>query len=151
MSDLNPVYRTSPAAVDRRRKLVRAFQGLALLCGILALLAQAWLVAALSLALPALLRPRSWLERYAGRELRLQLQALEERTGGFTRFMLYEDMMQLRMLQGPGEKVLGLEIRGPKGGFLLKNYENMEAVFAELARRKPGTVIVEVEPVKFVF
>lgn len=138
-------FKTSSSAIARRRALVMAFRVLAGAAAGLAAAQGHWTAALAMAAMLLILRPGRWLTRYASRVLLLQPNALEERTSGFTRFMLYEEIVQLRMFQKHGEKVKALEVRGPQGGFWIRDYEGMEEIFAELVRRKPPRVIVEVE------
>jgi hypothetical protein len=149
------IFKSSLAALEERRKLIRDLRlGLCLAMALLwAALGNAPAPVRLFFGLLSL--PLVWglwrldgeglLKPFAGRELRIQDNALEIVSGGFTKLLFFEQLEQLRMIQGKDERVLALELRTLDGGALLKGYENMEALFSALNARKPQRVLIEVE------
>jgi len=151
-------FQVSPRALKGRRALVISLK--------LALMAVAWalalavdnsgVAAAIKWALAfmitvglyemdgaALFRP------LLDRELRLQPGAIEERRGLFTRFITYERFEHLRVTQDLRERVTRIVIDTDEGSLALWGYEGMERLFAELAARKPGRVMIEVQVRRF--
>ena len=63
----------------------------------------------------------------------------------FTRFIMFEELMQMRVVQDHDERVLSVELRTDKGAVLLTGYEGMERLFTSLVQRKPKNVVVELE------
>jgi hypothetical protein len=152
-------FKTSQASIQERQRLILEIRlAAALALGIACLAASAWppyarlacWAAAALLALGILrLKPRALLASLEGRELRIQEQALELVRGNFTRLLFYNQLEQLRMIQGPGEKVLALQLRTLDGSVVLRGYENMEALFTALMSRKPPRVLLEVEESRY--
>jgi hypothetical protein len=152
-------FKTAPAAIQERRQLLRDLRlGLALALALLCLAlenaplgvqAACWALAALLLWGLWRLDGEGLLAPFASRELRIQESALELVEGRFTRLLFFEQLEQLRMIQGRDEKVLALELQTLEGALLLRGYENMESLFAILNARKPGRVLLEVEEIRF--
>jgi hypothetical protein len=144
-------FRTSEEALKGRRQLLQALKAMAALVLGLALYAFLPNGPLLWAGIPVCaffiwqISLRRWLEAYATRELAIQMNAIEEKHKGFTRFILFDELEQLRVTQGKNEKILAVELRTLQGAFVLRGYENMEALFGHLSRLKPAKVIIEVE------
>ena len=112
----NPVFKTSAEAVAERRRLLgtlKLFTGLALAAALGAYEPanlQLWLGLAACLLLLWRLDLARWLKPYAARELKVQAQTVEENRLGLTRFILFEQLEQLRARQSKGEKILAIEL-----------------------------------------
>jgi hypothetical protein len=155
------VFKTSAAALAERRGLLKQLRlGLSLaLCLLCAALSKApGGVQALAWGLSGLLIWGFWkldgeglIAPFAGRELRIQDNALEIVQGRFTRLLFFSQIEQLRMIQAKDESVLALELETLDGGVRLEGYEGMAALFTALNTRKPPKVLLEVEERGFDF
>jgi hypothetical protein len=153
------IFRSSPQAIAERRQVLEGLRwgsvaSLLLLAWLiwgspLWLEILVWLLALALIASLARLSIEPLLEPYASRELRLQENAMELVEGNFTRLLFFEHLESLRMIQGKGEKVLALEIKGMDSSLVLRGYENMELLFAQISERRPQQVLLEVVEAKF--
>ena len=149
----------SPRAVTQRRWLVRACK-LLLLSGLLALglssrpslvgliLAQWLTLAALGWALW-----RAGDKRLLGplleRELLLHEQALELRRGDFKRYVVYEALRHVKVVQGPGERLLSLTLELEDDSVVLRDLDGLPEAFAAVAGAKPDSAVIEIEERRF--
>lgn len=152
-------FRSAPQAIQERRQVLEALRW----GSVLSLLLLSWLIwgnplwfeilvwllAVALITTLARLDIEPLLEPYASRELRLQENAMELLEGNFTRLLFFEHLEGLRMIQGKGEKVLALEIKGMDSSLVLRGYENMELLFAQVSERRPQQVLLEVVEAKF--
>jgi len=149
----------SPRALGQRRWLLRAASALGL--GVLLLLGLSirsrgpvlvlgqWLMlAALGLALWRWSR-QTLLQPLQERELLLHDQALELRRGAFKRFVVYSALRHVKVVQGPGERLLSLTLELDDDSVLLRDLDGLPEAFAAVAGAKPDAAVIEIEDQRF--
>ena len=85
------------------------------------------------------------LQAASSRRVLIHEQALELRSRGFSRFVVFESLRHLSMAQGPQEQVLSLTLHTEDDSLRLAGFEGMGRLFSELAARKPTACLLEVE------
>jgi hypothetical protein len=146
----------SARALGQRRALLTAVKlALGALAGLLAW--RFWpasLGAALGLALGLLAlawglwrwRGLAVLAPLAERELRLHAHALELRRGDFKRFVVFESLRHIRVVQAPrGERLLSLRLDTDDDSLLLRDLDGLPEAFAAIAGAKPDKTLIEID------
>lgn len=154
-----PTRRFGPSrrALGQRRALVYSFKAGLWVCALLAA-RQFWPTAGvLVLVLTALLLALAWgLWRWQGldvlltplaeRELTLHAQALELRRGDFKRFVVFESLRHIRVVQVPGgRRLISLRLELDDDSLLLRDLDGLPEAFAALVGAKPDKTLVEID------
>lgn len=79
------------------------------------------------------------------RQLLLHDQALELRRGAFTRFVVYEALRHIKVVQGPGERLLSLTLDLDDDSVVLRDLEGLPEAFAAVAGAKPDGAVIEID------
>ena len=79
------------------------------------------------------------------RQLLLHDQALELRRGAFTRFVVYEALRHVKVVQGPGERLLSLTLDLDDDSVVLRDLEGLPEAFAAVAGAKPDGAVIEID------
>jgi hypothetical protein len=79
------------------------------------------------------------------RRLLLRDQALELQRGTFKRFVVYESLRHVKLVQGPEERLLSLRLDLDDDSVLLRDLEGLPEAFAAVAGSKPDSAIIEIE------
>jgi len=142
-------------ALQQRQWLLQGVKALALAClGAVLLIFQppAWWAELLKWAVALGLGWTVWrlpgealLAPIRQRSLVLHEQALELNRGGFRRFIVFENLKHVRLLQGRGERLIAIELHTADDSVLLRDLDGLGEVFAALSARKPASVLIEVE------
>ena len=142
----------SARALRQRRALVWAAHALLLLLAALLwrrLPAGPAAPAALAVALGLLLwstRPQVLLRSLRSRELSLHAQALELRRGAFKRFVVFEAVRHIHVVQGPrGERLLSLRLDTDDDSLMIRDMDGLPEAFAALAGAKSERSLIEIE------
>jgi hypothetical protein len=88
---------------------------------------------------------RRLLAPLAERRLLLHDQALELQRGAFKRFVVYEGLRHVKLVQGPDERLLSLRLDLDDDSVLLRDLEGLPEAFAAVAGSKPDSAIIEIE------
>jgi hypothetical protein len=83
------------------------------------------------------------------RRLLLHDQALELQRGAFKRFVVYEGLRHVKLVQGPDERLLSLRLDLDDDSVLLRDLEGLPEAFAAVAGSKPDSAIIEIEQRRF--
>ncbi len=149
-------FGASARAFQQRRLLLRALKLLLLSC----LLILAWRFQPPSLAFNAvkwaLVGGLAWglwraqgvalLQRLAERELSLHANALELKRGDFKRFVVFESLRHIRVVQAPrGERLISIRLDTDEDSLLLRDLEGLPEAFAAIAGAKPDKALIEIE------
>jgi hypothetical protein len=145
----------SARAVAQRRGILIALQALFILAGFLlardlppSLGARAAVVAMVGLLLFSS-RPAVMLKPLQERELSLHAAALELRRGAFKRFLVFEALRHIRVVQVPGgSRLLSLRLDTDDDSLLIRDMDGLPEVFAAVAGGKPDNAIIEIEEKK---
>ncbi|HTB34039.1 MAG TPA: hypothetical protein VK842_04200 [bacterium] len=92
---------------------------------------------------------RRLLAPLAERRLLLHDQALELQRGAFKRFVVYEGLRHVKLVQGPEERLLSLRLDLDDDSVLLRDLEGLPEAFAAVAGSKPDSAIIEIEQRRF--
>lgn len=80
------------------------------------------------------------------RSLTLHANALELRRGDFKRFVVFESLRHVRVVQSPGgERLLSLRLDTDDDSLLLRDFEGLPEVFAAVAGAKPERTLIEID------
>lgn len=146
----------SARALQQRSWIVLGLKGLILAC----LLLLAWRFQPPSLAFNALkwalVAGLAWglwraegalvLKPLQDRSLSLHANALELRRGDFKRFVVFESLRHVRVVQSPGgERLLSLRLDTDDDSLLLRDFEGLPEVFAAVAGAKPERTLIEID------
>jgi len=104
-----------------------------------------WLGLALAAALLWRWQGRRLLAPLAERRLLLHDQALELQRGEFKRFVVYEGLRHVKLVQGPDERLLSLRLDMDDDSVLLRDMEGLPEAFAAVAGAKPDSAVIEIE------
>ena len=85
----------------------------------------------------------------AERRLLLHDQALELQRGVFKRFVVYEGLRHVKVVQGPQERLLSLRLDLDDDSVLLRDLEGLPEAFAAVAGAKPDSAVIEIEERRF--
>ena len=85
----------------------------------------------------------------AERKLLLHDQALELQRGAFKRFVVYEGLRHVNVVQGPQERLLSLRLDLDDDSVLLRDLEGLPEAFAAVAGAKPDSAVIEIEERRF--
>jgi len=83
------------------------------------------------------------------RELLLHDQALELKRGAFTRFVVYSGLRHVKVVQGPGERLLSLTLELDDDSVVLRDLDGLPEAFAAVAGAKPDAAVIEIEERRF--
>lgn len=145
----------SQRALAQRRALWSAFKAALGALGVLAAWA-AWPQGAAArgaaiLALAALAwalwrwRGLAFLAPLAERELRLHAHAVELRRGDFKRFVVFEGLRHVSVVQAPGGgRLLSLRLDTDEDSVLLRDLDGLPEAFAAIAGAKPDHALIEI-------
>jgi hypothetical protein len=149
----------SPRALAQRRWLLAGAQALLLAVlillglgirshGLVLVLGQWLLLAVLGWGLWHSGR-RALLQPLLERELLLHDQALELRRGAFKRFVVYSSLRHVKVVQGPGERLLSLSLDLEDDSVTLRDLDGLPEAFAAVAGAKPDSAVIEIEERRF--
>lgn len=80
------------------------------------------------------------------RELTLHDSSLELRRGDFKRFVVFESLRHVRVVQSPGgERLLSVRLDLDDGSVLLRDLEGLPEIFAAIAGAKPDKALIEID------
>jgi hypothetical protein len=79
------------------------------------------------------------------RHLLLHENALELNRGGFRRFVVFESLQHVQLIQGRHERLVALVLHTADDSVLLRDMEGLGEVFAAVSAAKPPKVLIEVE------
>jgi hypothetical protein len=149
-------FGSSQRALSQRRGLVWLFKGLLLsIFLILALKFQPpelWAVALKWLAFGAIVwglwqaRGRLFMDALLERELIIHANALEMRRGSFRRFLVFESLRHIKVVQSPGgERLLSIRLDTEDDSLLLRGMDGLPEAFAAIAGAKPDRTLIEID------
>jgi hypothetical protein len=148
-------FGASERALKQRRGVIAAFKGLALAClGVLLLIFQppVWWAELLKWAVAAGLGWGLWrmkgaalLDPLKQRHLLLHEHALELQRGGFRRFVVFESLQHVQLLQGRDERLIALVLLSADDIVLLRDMDGLGEVFAAVSAAKGPKVFIEVD------
>ena len=153
---LSQEFKTSSEEVQKLRRVVTALRAAAVTAALLCLPAAlpygpaGWAVGG-TLALVLLVlawrsRPDEWLEPLSKRLLRVQAQAIEISKGKFTRFILFDDILQLRVQRRKDDSITAIILVTQEGPLVIRGFEEMEIIFGHISTRKPDEALIQIEP-----
>jgi hypothetical protein len=149
-------FGASQRALGQRRALLWALKGV--LFGILLILSikfqpdSLWAIA-LKWALFAGMSAGLWYARgrfimdpLLERELTLHAHALELRRGSFRRFVVFENLRHIHVVQGSaGERLLSIRVDTDDDSILLHGFDGMPEAFAAIVGAKPDRTLIEID------
>jgi hypothetical protein len=148
-------FGASERALRQRRILVAAIKGLVLAClAVLMLIVQPpwWWAELLKWAVAVALGWGLWrmpgaalLQPLQQRHLLLHENALELNRGGFRRFVVFESLQHVQLLQGRDERLVALVLHTADDSVVLRDMDGMGEVFAAVSVAKPPSVLIEVD------
>lgn len=149
-------FGASQRALGQRRALLWALKGV--LFGILLILAlkfqpeALWAIAlkwALFAGMSAGLyyaRGRFILDPLLERELTLHAHALELRRGSFRRFVVFENLRHIHVVQSAGgERLLSVRVDTDDDSVLLHGFDGLPEAFAAIVGAKPDRTLIEID------
>lgn len=149
-------FGASARSLSQRRALLWALKGI--LLGILLILAlkfqpEALWAAGLKWALAAAIaaglwtsRGRLFLDPLLERELSIHAHALEIRRGSFRRFIVFESLRHIHVVQSPGgDRLLSIRLDTDEDSVTLHGLDGLPQAFAALAGAKPDNCLIEID------
>jgi hypothetical protein len=80
------------------------------------------------------------------RELIIHANALELRRGSFRRFLVFESLRHIRVVQNPGgERLLSIRLDTEDDSLLLRGMDGLPQAFAAIAGAKPDRTLIEID------
>lgn len=142
----------SARALGQRRALLWALRALAVLAALLlsrglpsGLPARLGLAAAVALCFWGT-RPAALLRPLQERELGLHANALELRRGAFKRFVVFEALRHIHVVQSKGgERLLSLRLDTEDDSLLIRDMDGLPEAFAAMAGAKSERTLIEIE------
>jgi hypothetical protein len=148
-------FKTSPGEVLKLRRMVAALKIAAVAAALLCIPAAipygpvGWVAggaAALALVLLAWrFKADAWLQQLSKRVLRVQAQALEISKGKFTRFILFDDVLLLRVQRRKDDSITAIILVTQEGPLVIRGFEEMEIIFGHVSTRKPEEALIQIE------
>jgi hypothetical protein len=147
-------FGASERALQQRRLLILGVKGLALAClGVLLLIFQppVWWAELLKWTVAAALGWGLWRMKGAAlldplhqRHLLLHEHAIELNRAGFRRFVVFESLQHVQLIQGRDERLVALVLHTADDSVVLRDTDGLGEIFAAVSIAKPPTVFIEV-------